>query len=84
MERTKLERELIAAGVRMARAKIRWSQSRLAEMAGLTKPTINRVEAGGVVTFATITAVSQALDLSLDDLRTLGSFRVGGADAVES
>ncbi|WP_448811921.1 helix-turn-helix transcriptional regulator [Agromyces bauzanensis] len=49
-----------------ARKKRGWSQSELGEKAGVSRPTIARVEANNDVTTATIAKIAQALGLTLE------------------
>jgi transcriptional regulator with XRE-family HTH domain len=52
--------------VREARKKQGWSQGELGEKAGVSRPTIARVEANNDVTTATIVKLAQALGLRLE------------------
>ncbi|MDR7375278.1 helix-turn-helix domain-containing protein [Kocuria rhizophila] len=52
--------------VREARKKQGWSQGKLGERAGLSRPTIARVEANSDVTTATIVKIAQALGLKFE------------------
>lgn len=52
--------------IREARKKHGWSQAELGEKAGLSRPTIARVEANNDVTTATIAKVALALGLTLE------------------
>lgn len=52
--------------IREARKRHGWSQTELGEQAGVSRPTIARVEANNDVTTATIAKVAQALDLTLE------------------
>lgn len=52
--------------VREARTKAGWSQVKLGERAGVSRPTIARVEANNAVTTATIAKIAQALGLKLE------------------
>lgn len=52
--------------IREARKKQGWSQMELGEKAGLSRPTIARVEANNDVTTATIAKIAQALGLKLE------------------
>lgn len=52
--------------IREARKKQGWSQGELGEKAGVSRPTIARVEANNDVTTATIAKVAQALGLKLE------------------
>lgn len=76
----KAERDVIAAGIRMARAKRRWSQPTLADRANLTKQTIINVEAGKSVYASTLFRIADAFGLSVRDLLELG----GQAEATRS
>lgn len=51
--------------IREARKKQGWSQGELGERAGVSRPTIARVEADNDVTTATIVNIAQALGLKL-------------------
>ncbi|QGP90568.1 helix-turn-helix domain-containing protein (plasmid) [Gordonia sp. 135] len=52
--------------IREARKKQGWSQGELGEKAGVSRPTIARVEANYDVTTATIAKVARALGLKLE------------------
>lgn len=52
--------------IREARKKQGWSQVDLGEKAGVSRPTIARVEANNDVTTATIAKIAQALGLKLE------------------
>ncbi|WP_454293557.1 helix-turn-helix transcriptional regulator [Salana multivorans] len=52
--------------IREARKKHGWSQAELGEKAGVSRPTIARVEANNDVTTATIAKVALALGLTLE------------------
>jgi transcriptional regulator with XRE-family HTH domain len=52
--------------VREARKKQGWSQAELGEKAGVSRPTIARVEANNDVTTATIAKLAQVLGLKLE------------------
>ncbi len=52
--------------IRDARKKQGWSQGELGEEAGVSRPTVARIEANHDVTTATITKVAQALGLKLE------------------
>ncbi|MGO2746230.1 helix-turn-helix transcriptional regulator [Microbacterium sp.] len=52
--------------IREARNKHGWSQGELGEKAGVSRPTIARVEANNDVTTATIAKIAQALGLKLE------------------
>jgi transcriptional regulator with XRE-family HTH domain len=52
--------------IREARRKHGWSQSELGDKAGVSRPTIARVEANNDVTTATIAKIAHALDLRLE------------------
>lgn len=54
------------AVIREARKRHGWSQTELAEKAGVSRPTIARVEANNDVTTATIAKIAHALDLTLE------------------
>ncbi len=62
----------LADGIRMARAKRRWTQPQLAEAAGLTKPTIVRVEAGRPCSARTLLKIAAALQLTVEELFEIG------------
>ena len=50
-----------AAQVRAARALLNWSQGDLAERAGISKQSVNRIESGGLDTrFSTVSALGEA------------------------
>jgi transcriptional regulator with XRE-family HTH domain len=52
--------------VREARKQKGWSQGELGEKAGVSRPTIARVEANNDVTTATIAKLAQALGMKLE------------------
>lgn len=52
--------------IREARKKQGWSQGELGQKAGVSRPTIARVEANNDVTTATIAKLAQALGLKLE------------------
>ena len=52
--------------IRGARRKQGWSQGELGEKAGVSRPTIARVEANNDVTTATIAKLAQALGLKFE------------------
>lgn len=52
--------------IREARKKQGWSQGELGQKAGVSRPTIARVEANSDVTTATIAKVARALGLKLE------------------
>jgi transcriptional regulator with XRE-family HTH domain len=52
--------------VREARKKQGWSQAELGEKAGVSRPTVARVEANNDVTTATIAKLAQVLGLKLE------------------
>jgi transcriptional regulator with XRE-family HTH domain len=52
--------------IREARKKHGWSQAELGDKAGVSRPTVARVEANNDVTTATIAKIAQALGLKLE------------------
>lgn len=52
--------------VRRARQALTWSQAELAEQAGVSRPTVARLEAGQDVSMRSLTAVLSALGLELN------------------
>ncbi|WP_166849103.1 helix-turn-helix domain-containing protein [Isoptericola sp. BMS4] len=52
--------------IRDARKKKGWSQTELGEKAGVSRPTIARVEANNDVTTSTIASIAKALGLRLE------------------
>lgn len=52
--------------IREGRKKRGWSQVELGERAGVSRPTVARIEANNDVTTATIAKVAQALGLKLE------------------
>lgn len=52
--------------IREARKKQGWTQGELGENAGVSRPTVARVEANNDVTTATIAKIAQALGLKLE------------------
>lgn len=59
------ERANFGEVIRDARKRHGWSQSELGEKAGVSRPTVARVEANNDVTTATIAKLSRALGLTL-------------------
>ncbi|UKA77679.1 helix-turn-helix domain-containing protein [Arthrobacter sp. FW306-07-I] len=55
----------LAEAIREARHQRGWSQETLAEQAGVSRPTIARVEAGNDISTATLSKVAEALGLTL-------------------
>ena len=55
----------LGASIREARNLVGWSQTVLSEKAGLSRPTIARVELGNDVSTATLAKVAAALDLTI-------------------
>jgi transcriptional regulator with XRE-family HTH domain len=55
----------LAAAIREARRQRSWSQETLAEHAGVSRPTIARIEAGNDISTATLAKVAEALGLTL-------------------
>lgn len=51
--------------VRQARERRGWTQTQLAERAGVSRPTVARIEAGQDVSMATLTQVARSLGLIL-------------------
>ncbi|MCX0276427.1 helix-turn-helix transcriptional regulator [Nocardia zapadnayensis] len=68
----------IAGRVRAARDNLGWTQTELATQAGLSRPTIARIERGGDVSTATLAKVVDCLGLTLTVLNRPGSG--GGSD----
>lgn len=60
------DRPLFGEIIREARKKRGWSQQELGHAAGLSRPTIARVEADSDVTTATISKIARALGLTLE------------------
>lgn len=52
--------------IREARAALGWTQEELAERAGVSRPTVARIERGDDVNTATLTRVAAALGLSVE------------------
>lgn len=52
--------------IRQARKKLGWSQEQLAQKAGVSRPTVARVETGNDVTTTTIIKLARALGLTLE------------------
>lgn len=65
MSRSPGEAKGLGKAVQKARLRRAWSQVELAEEAGLSRPTIARIERGERVTTETIAKLAQALDLEL-------------------
>lgn len=59
------EGQTIAHGVRTSRRGRGWSQSQLAERAGVSRPTVARIEGGQDVSMSTLRQVAGALGLNL-------------------
>jgi transcriptional regulator with XRE-family HTH domain len=59
-------RALFGEVIREARRKRGWSQEELGRAAGLSRPTIARVESDNDVSTATIGKIAQALGLTLE------------------
>lgn len=57
--------------IRAARTGRGWSQSRLADEAGVSRPSIARIEAGEDVNTATLVKVAQTLDYALAVVRPI-------------
>lgn len=55
----------LPATIRAARRAKKWSQLELAERAGVSRPTVARLEGGASVSYATVTKIAGALDLRL-------------------
>jgi transcriptional regulator with XRE-family HTH domain len=65
------QKQILADNVRVLRAKNRWSQTELAEQAGLTQGSISAIElAQANPRFETIERIAQALDVSIAALFT--------------
>jgi len=55
-------RMIYAAQIRAARALLNWSQGDLAERAGISKQSVNRIENGSMdARFSTMTALNEAI-----------------------
>lgn len=55
-------KQVYAAQIRAARALVNWSQGELAERAGISKQSVNRIEGGGMdARFSTMNALADAL-----------------------
>lgn len=65
MSAGKESRPLFGEVIREARKKRGWSQQELGQAAGLSRPTIARVEADSDVSTATIGKIAQTLGLTL-------------------
>lgn len=52
--------------IRDARKKRGWTQEELAEEATVSRPTIARIEGGGVVSTANLTKITEALGLQIE------------------
>lgn len=57
--------QVIASQIKMTREAVGWSQHELADRAGVSRPSVARVEAGGDVNTATLRRIAEALGLSL-------------------
>lgn len=80
----RLEKQMLADGVRMARARYRWTQEELAARSNLTKPTIVRIEAERPVKFESMSRIAAAFDMTIAELMTFGSQGKPLDHAVES
>ena len=56
--------------VRYLRQKRAWTQEQLAEVAKISLRTVQRIEKGETVSFASIKAVAEALDIEVDKLKS--------------
>lgn len=72
MSATGSARPLFGEVIRDARKRHGWSQTELGERAGVSRPTIARVEANSDVTTATLAKIAQALALKLELNETNG------------
>lgn len=64
-DRTRTMREL-GRSIQAARASRGWSQTVLAQQAGVSRPSVARIEAGEDVSTLTLSKVTEAIELSLD------------------
>lgn len=55
----------IGDAIREARKKRGWTQEELAEEANVSRPTIARIEGGGVMSTANLTKITEALGLQI-------------------
>jgi len=61
--------QIIASNVKEARSKHGWSQTGLAERAGIDRKTINRLENGHhIPAWGSLSAIARALGMSVHDL----------------
>ncbi|WP_099332492.1 helix-turn-helix domain-containing protein [Actinomyces minihominis] len=56
---------IFAKTIRQARKRRGWSQWTLAKQAGLSRPTVARIETGKFVNTSSLTKIAKALDLSV-------------------
>lgn len=56
----------IASKIRATRDSLGWTQNELAERAGLSRPTVARVERGDDISTATLEKIALALDLTIE------------------
>jgi transcriptional regulator with XRE-family HTH domain len=56
--------------IRLEREKRAWSQEHLAGAAGIGARTIQRIDATGVASYESVRAISAALEIPVNDLRT--------------
>lgn len=68
--------------IRDARKKQGWSQAELGERAGVSRPTIARIEANNDVTTATIAKIARVLGLKLE-LKRSGAQRADSEESVD-
>lgn len=69
----------IAAKIHDARVACAWTQRELAERAGVSRPTVARIERGDDVSTATLAKVAAALGLTVALNATRNDLDVGGS-----
>jgi transcriptional regulator with XRE-family HTH domain len=55
----------VGRAVRVARLERKWSQTKLGDEAGVSRPTIARIERGDDISLATLTKVTAAIGLTV-------------------
>lgn len=65
MPETSADMQAIAEQIKKAREAADWSQHELADRAGVSRPSVARVEAAGDVNTATLRKIAQVLGLAL-------------------
>jgi transcriptional regulator with XRE-family HTH domain len=74
-----MEMQINATLIKQYREQRAWSQNQLADVAGLSMRTIQRIEASGTASYDSVQALASALDCTVEQLRfdpTLGSVEI--------